>query len=431
MLLLPIDLASTKADYVCLTDPEDCSQPLFYLNAKTLLKCWRIGYWTTFALTWYPHMEYCLITRAVFPLLQSYTDSGHRSRRRRLISALRQNLRYHAIVLGILGLGLVYILFTVKISSFADFESLLIALANTYGLLLAIFCMGYGLVNIPRRIWQASSLDTSIREIERTALTAWEGKADAEHEISLISGEIAAWERRCEGRDDPLANWVRELALRNPDVGEQAVSTEGRELTEDYLSSLTRRARITHNRLLKAQTNWGRILRQAGYLYDLKSASGTPGSAIEWKLSSPGRVGRIIPKSVQYLWFLAILPWWRKGLAVVVSIVSVSIVWSEIVHNWTNPLLSLVGVVIMSTGRNWFLLEVFPYRIFLLTLDAIDFCTFVHGVRHIFKFHAFENFEYVQSDTTPYRPCLNPILCFLSLSSNVPSSRISLTIESH
>ena len=247
-----------------------------------------------------------------------------------------------------------------KISSFADFESLLIALANTYGLLLAIFCMGHGLVHIPRRIWQASSLDTSIREIERMAVSAWEGKADAEDETAVISGEIAAWERNCEGRDDPLANWVRELALRNPDVGEQAVSLEGRTLTEDYLSSLTRRARITHNRLLKAQTNWGRILRRAGYLYDLKSASGTSGSTIEWKLSSPGRMGRIIPKSVQYLWFLGILPWLRKGLAVTASMVSVSIVWSEIVHNWTNPVLSLVGIIIMSTGRNWFLLEVFP-----------------------------------------------------------------------
>lgn len=359
VLLLPIDLASTKADYDCRADPEDCSQPLFYLNKQTLLTCWRIGYWTTFALTWYARMEYCLTTRAVFPLLQSYTDSGHRSGRRRLISALRQNLRYQAALLGIFALGLVYILLTVKISSFADFESLLIALANTYGLLLAIFCMGYGLVNIPRRIWQASSLDTSIREIERIAVTAWEGKADAEDEMAVISKEIASLERSCEGRDDPLANWVRELALRNPDIGQQAVSIERQALTEDYLSSLTRRARTTHNRLLKAQTNWGWILRRAGYLYDLKSASGTPGSTIEWTLSSPGRIGRIIPKSVQYLWFLGILPWLRKGLALTASVVSVSIVWSEIVHNWTNPVLSLVGIVIMSTSRNWLLLEVF------------------------------------------------------------------------
>src|SRR5204863_178771 len=158
------------------------------------------------------------------------------------------------------GLGLVYILLTVKISSFADFESLLIALANTYGLLLAIFCMVHGLVHIPRRIWQASSLDTSIRELQRMAVSAWEGKTDAED--------------------------------------------------------------------------------------------------------------------------------------VTASIVSVSIVWSEIVHNWTNPVLSLVGIVIMSTGRNWFLLEVF-LNFNATNPDSFDLHTVVHGIRHIFKFHALEDLEYV------------------------------------
>ena len=294
--------------------------------------------------------------RAIFPLLQSYTDSGHRSKRRRLISALRQNLRYHAILLGIFGLGLLYILLTVKINSFSDFESLLIALANTYGLLLAIFCMGHGLINTPRRIWQAGSLDSEIREIERIAVSAWEAKAEAEDVAAEVAGEIASWETVCGGRDDPMANWVRELALRNP--GGQEQSLEGRTLTEEYLSSLARRSRTTHNRLLKAQTNWAWILKRAGYLYDLKSAAGTLGRTIEWKLSSPGRVGRLIPRSLQYMWYLGVTPWLLKGVSVFAGIVSVSIVWSEIVHNWTNPLLSIVGIIIRATGRTWFLMEV-------------------------------------------------------------------------
>jgi hypothetical protein len=221
-----------------------------------------------------------------------------------------------------------------------------------------IFCMGHGLVSIPRRIWLESSLDESVKETERAAVGAWEAKADREDEMTVLTGEIAAWERACEGRDDELANWVRELALRNPDFGEQTVEVEGRTLTEDTLSSLTRRARITQNRLLTAQSKWSWILRRAGYLYDLKSASGTSGRKIEWKLSSPGRFGRMVPGNLQYLWFLGVLPWLRKGISVCARIVSISIVWSEVVHNWTNPLLSLVGIVVKTTGRNWFLMEV-------------------------------------------------------------------------
>jgi LMBR1-like membrane protein len=212
-------------------------------------------------------------------------------------------------------------------------------------------------------MWVASSLDTELREIERAAVTAWEQKADAEDQVALISGEIAGWERECEGRDDPQASWVRELALQNPDPGvavDPVPATDGRHLDEEYLSGLTRRARKSHFRLLKAQTYWRWILRRAGYLYDLKSSAETSGRRIDWKLSSPGRVGRVFPAGVQYMWYLKVLPWWKKALAVFTAVVSVVIVWSEMVHNWNHPVLSLVGIIIRATGQNWFFLEVRP-----------------------------------------------------------------------
>ena len=303
-----------------------------------------------------------LTTRAVFPLMQSYADSGHRSRRRRLISALRQNLRYQAVLLAIFTLGLIYILLTVHITSFADFQALLIALANTYGLLLAIFCMGHGLVSIPARIWATANLEGSVREVERAAASAWDSKAEAEDEVSAVNAEIAAWEVEVEGRDDALGNWIRELALRYPDLAGQrdGVGIEGRRLSEDVASSLTRRARNAQRGLAKAQMGWVALLRRAGYLYDLKAATGTTGRQIEWKLSSPGRVGRLIPASVQDMWFLGILPWSMRIVTVFVGVVSISIVWSEIVHNWTDPLLSLVGIFIRATGDKWLLMEVCP-----------------------------------------------------------------------
>jgi hypothetical protein len=359
----------------------------------------------------------------VLPILQSYVDSGHRSRRRRLISALRNNLRYQAILLSIFALGLVYILLTVQLNSFGDFESLLIALANTYGLVLVILCMGHGLVAIPRRIWQESSLETSIREIERTAVTAWEAKSEADDEAAVVSGEIASWERICQGRDDPLANWVRELAIRNPDIGTHSVPVDGLRLTEDYLSGLTRRARISHNRLLKAQTYWNYILRRAGYLYDLKSAAGTSGRMIEWKISQPGRFGKMIPSVLQYVWFLDVLPWLAKGLAVLAGAASVAIVWSEIVHNWNNPVLSLVGIIIRSTGRHWFVLEVNALGI-LLTPAHVDLSPALHGLCDVFKFYASQDLEYLQSDSSPHRSGLNPLLRVLSLPSDVHLPRL-------
>jgi LMBR1-like membrane protein len=336
-----------------------------------------------------------LTVRAVFPLLQSFADSGHRSTRRRLRSALRQNLQYHAILLGILALGLVYILFTVKIDSFGDFESLLIALANTYGLLLTIFCMGHGLVNIPKRMWQRGSLDAQIRDVERSALTSWEAKGDAEDEAGALSAEIATLEREHSTREDFLGEWIHELAARNPDVSGEQPSSERKPLSEDYLSSLTRGARISHNQLLKTQTNWNRLLRRAGYLYDLKSSTENSGRFIEWKLSSPGRLGKIIPSSLQHIWYITVLPWLARSLAVIAGVAGITIIWSEVVHNWTSPLLSLIGIIIRSTGQIWFILEVRYAFVLFLRQAAIDFDTFIYGLCDIFQLDALENLEHV------------------------------------
>ena len=67
VLLLPIDLASTKADNICERDSDSCSRPWFYLDPKSLQLCWRIGYWTTFALTWY-YAFYITLTAGPFSL---------------------------------------------------------------------------------------------------------------------------------------------------------------------------------------------------------------------------------------------------------------------------------------------------------------------------------------------------------------------------
>jgi LMBR1-like membrane protein len=214
--------------------------------------------------------------------------------------------------------------------------------------------------------------------------------------------------------------------LRYPDLAGQRdrVGLEGRTLNEDVASSLTRRARNAQRGLAKAQMGWLALLRRAGYLYDLKAATTTSGKRIEWKLSSPGRLGEMIPANVQYVWFLDILPWSMRVVSVLVRVVSISIVWSEIVHNWTDPPLSLVGIVIRATGEKWLLMEVARppsdslWRVLMVVVVDID--SAVHGVRDVFEFYETPNLEYVQSDAPPHRPRLNPLLRLLPLPSDVP-----------
>jgi hypothetical protein len=90
------------------------------------------------------------------------------------------------------------------------------------------------------------------------------------------------------------------------------------------------------------------------------------------------------------VWFLVLRPWTMRITSVLVRLVSISIVWSEIVHNWTHPPLSLVAIVVRATGETWFLMEVLPidpcHYVELMT-ELVDVHFIVHGVRDVFKFY--------------------------------------------
>src|SRR6185437_6808360 len=129
ILLVPIDLASSART-------EDEASKGIWLPDRVILVSWRITYWLTFTLTW-----------IVLPLLGEYMDAGYREPKSRLIYSLRSNGRYQLTVLGCATVGLIYI----TISNGFDFtavKALVMALAYVWGLFLAIYLMGHGLVTV-------------------------------------------------------------------------------------------------------------------------------------------------------------------------------------------------------------------------------------------------------------------------------------------
>ncbi|EFQ98088.1 LMBR1 domain-containing protein [Nannizzia gypsea CBS 118893] len=136
VLLVPIDLASS---------PPDSRAPAgIWLSARFVLVFWRIAYWLTFVLTW-----------AILPFLGEYLDSGHRSPRERMLYSLRSNARYQLIVLSSGLLGLIYLAVTHELR-FSSLRGLVMALAYAWGLVLAIYLLGHGLVALPRKMWRAA-----------------------------------------------------------------------------------------------------------------------------------------------------------------------------------------------------------------------------------------------------------------------------------
>ena len=139
ILLVPIDLASNAIE------DEDGTARGISLPDGFMRAMWRIAYWLTFVLTWF-----------ILPFLGDFVDSGHRDTNKRVWDSIRSNLRYQAIVLGCAIAVLVYYILNNGFQG-NTIKGTAIAAAYAWGLILAIYLMGHGLVAIPRRLFYSAS----------------------------------------------------------------------------------------------------------------------------------------------------------------------------------------------------------------------------------------------------------------------------------
>lgn len=90
----------------------------------------------------------------MLPVLYSFLESGYFTFRDRLLDALHAQLKTAFVAVAALVVFCMYLL--AQRYTFAGVEGLLMALANTYGLLFVIVLLGNGVIEVPRRLWNAS-----------------------------------------------------------------------------------------------------------------------------------------------------------------------------------------------------------------------------------------------------------------------------------
>jgi len=132
VFLLPLELSSTSAGV------RDQLYPVFALI-----------YWTSFFVTW-----------TIIPFQQNLYLSGYFTLRDRSVDSLKANGKFYLIAAVFYIILLVYVA-ALKSLSPGSIPGLAMGLANLWGLLLSILLLGYGLVEVPRKIWRSS--DSSIR----------------------------------------------------------------------------------------------------------------------------------------------------------------------------------------------------------------------------------------------------------------------------
>lgn len=278
------------------------------------------------------------------------------------MDSLRANAQYYAIVFGSGALGFIYIIVTY--GGFSDsLKGTVMALAYCWGLVLAIYLMGHGLVAIPRRLFRNANISGKLRRIQAQAPRVYEQMDDAEinlEELEVLVGELS---RRKGGSATLFQEWIEELVdMTNlPESHPRTTSLPRNEgdpsrhlptvITEKFMADLTRRlVRAKHARS-RYVNEWNSLLEDAVRTQAILDSAAS-------KRLDFGRTGphagfwdrlNIFTPYTRYLFYYHFVPYSRIVFGALLAVASVCIVWSEVVKG----LLPSFSVIRYSVVHHW------------------------------------------------------------------------------
>merc|ERR1719233_934487 len=154
VFLLPLELSDTD------TSVRNQLYPVF-----------SVIYWISFFVTW-----------TIIPFQQMVYLSGYFTMRDRAVDSLKANGKFY-LVAAILYIVLLIYVAALKSLSAGSIPGLAIGLANLWGLLLSILLLGYGLVEVPRKLWRSSDLATRMDFLLYKIASVHEQHADARDQL--------------------------------------------------------------------------------------------------------------------------------------------------------------------------------------------------------------------------------------------------------
>ncbi|KAL9087335.1 MAG: hypothetical protein Q9159_003681 [Coniocarpon cinnabarinum] len=338
ILLVPIDLATNAVE------DEDGIARGISLPDGFMRAMWRIAYWLTFVLTWF-----------ILPFLADFVDSGHRDPNKRVWDSVRSNLRYQLVVLGCAIAVLVYYILNNGFHA-ATIKGTAIALAYAWGLVLAIYLMGHGLVAIPRELFQSASTSSRLRRLQTQAPRVHEKMTDAIDEHDTLEIQVMELSRRKNGTALDFRSWIEELADTS-DLPEARAArapparvtkaTVPNVITERFLADLTRRVTRARHKRIRFIEEWDHLVREANEAQLILDASsskkleyGCFASHSNWhraKLWSP---------TMRYYMHATVFPALRFVGSLFLGLASACIIWSEVFKR-AVPAISVVGLSVV------------------------------------------------------------------------------------
>ncbi|XP_071468764.1 G-protein coupled receptor-associated protein LMBRD2 isoform X2 [Marmota flaviventris] len=345
------------------------------------------------------------VPRILLPFMQSYARSGGFSITGKIKTALIENAIYYGTYLLIFGAFLIYVAVNPRLHlEWNQLQTIGIAAANTWGLFLLVLLLGYGLVEIPRSYWNGAKRGYLLMKTYFKAAKLMTEKADAEENLEDVMEEVRKVNESIK-YNHPLRKCVdtilkkcpteyQEKMGRNMDDYEDFDEKRNTYPSEKSLVKLHKQVIYSVQRHRRTQVQWQILLEQAFYLEDVAKNETSATHQFVHTFQSPEPENRFIQyfynPTVEWYWECLLRPWFYRILAVVLSIFSVIVVWSECTFFSTTPVLSLFAVFIQLAERtyNYIYIEIACF----LSIFFLSICVY----STVFRIRVF-NYYYLAS----------------------------------
>lgn len=387
LVLVPEDVKNTLHD----SEKED---DLYTVNKSILGSFWAAVYWTAI----------CFIL-LVLPFLQKYSDSGEFTILNRCFSAFLKSGQIFIMGITVLMSGFLVLYFLDDLT-FSKFVGWLMAVLNAYGLISAIMLLGYGMVDIPRKLWLKANHPQRQNFLFQKAGMQMEKAAAAHLELSKQMNSVHRFNRQVSAVD-PLRPYMDVIVsmldrIQDFDAQDTEVDDDDYKLdinTRQGLGVLRQRLRKGIEGYQREREGYLSIVHEYMHLHESLQNANRHGLPF---IYADGTRASLVSSRFTWWWRCRIKPLGQRALAIMTAILSMMIVLAEVSIAEYLPNLSAFSRVLQAVKSN----EVAVVIITFLTLLYVMSCMYYTLIR----LGRFSFYLLVPKHTAPFSLASNALL---------------------
>uniref|UniRef100_A0A1I8I049 LMBR1 domain-containing protein 2 n=2 Tax=Macrostomum lignano TaxID=282301 RepID=A0A1I8I049_9PLAT len=392
------------------TSAPACREPWNHIPRAFLVSFWRVIYWSCQFLTW-----------IFLPIMQSYAKAGEFNVLGKVKASLVDNALYYSTYLLIFAICFIYVATRPDIHiDFAQLRVIGITASNTWGLVLIVLFLGYGLVELPRTVWSAGCPGESLKRAYFRLAKVNSELIEHQEELEDLAAEAVQLAECVPGPEHPLAanaRTVAELAESSGYCGGRDAGLGRGKPTASSIAAARRRLNededgggLTAKRLVKLHCQLkkaigleqrSRCLLQeayasAAFLEDIESNRGSRlhffrrGEG-DFDSESGGLLRRLLGPGVEFYWKCHARSWLLRGAACFLLAASGLMLWCECTFFIKWPVLTPLALLVQA-GRGALSVQL----ICLLAIGYLCACTYFT----VFRLKLFNYFRLVPNHQT-------------------------------